>query len=105
MLRPVPPEPWTNGPFSPSCPVWSRATRARGPGAFFPAPQDQIDALISFATNDLNIRTYGAFYPTDAYGARMTGMLEQSLAGQNMVLHKASYDPADVSSWSTAVPR
>ena len=33
----------------------------------------------------------------------MTGMLEQSLAGQNMVLHKASYDPADVSSWSTAV--
>ena len=45
----------------------------------------------------------GAFYPTDAYGARMTGMLEQSLAGQNMVLHKASYDPADVSSWSTAV--
>ena len=70
---------------------------------FFPSPQDQIDALISFATNDLNIRTYGAFYPTDAYGARMTGMLEQSLAGQNMVLHKASYDPADVSSWSTAV--
>ena len=36
---------------------------------FFPSPQDQIDALISFATNDLNIRTYGAFYPTDAYGA------------------------------------
>ena len=70
---------------------------------FFPSPQDQIDALTSFATNDLNIRTYGAFYPTDAYGARMTGMLEQSLAGQNMVLHKASYDPADVSSWSTAV--
>ena len=70
---------------------------------FFPSPQDQIDALIAFATDGLNIRTYGAFYPSDAYGARMTGMLEQSLAGRNMLLYKAAYDPADVSSWSTAV--
>lgn len=70
---------------------------------FFPSPQDQIDALIAFATDDLNIRTYGAFYPSDAYGARMTGLLEQSLAKRNMALHKAVYDPANVSSWTTAV--
>ncbi|MGE9986059.1 hypothetical protein [Desulfovibrio sp. SGI.169] len=70
---------------------------------FFPSPQDQIDALIAFAADSLNIRTYGAFYPSDAYGARMTGLLEQSLTRRNMPLHKAAYDPADASSWSTAV--
>lgn len=69
---------------------------------FFPSPQDQIDALIAFATDGLNIRAYGAFYPGDAYGARMTGLLEQSLAAKNMVLQKASYDPATPSSWSDA---
>lgn len=70
---------------------------------FFPSPQDQIDTLIAFATNGLNIRAYGAFYPGDAYGARMTGLLEQSLAARNMVLQKASYDPANPGSWSDAV--
>ena len=70
---------------------------------FFPSPQDQIDTLINFATTGMNIRTYGAFYPTDAYGVRMTGLMEQSLASQNMLLQKASYNPADSTSWSTAV--
>lgn len=70
---------------------------------FFPSPQDQIDALIAFATDGLNIRTYGAFHPSDAYGARMTGLLEQSLAKRNMPLRRAAYDPANAGSWSTAV--
>jgi len=70
---------------------------------FFPSPQDQIDTLIGFATTGMNIRTYGAFYPTDAYGVRMTGLMEQSLASQNMLLQKASYNPADPTSWSDAV--
>lgn len=70
---------------------------------FFPSPQDQIDTLINFAANGLGIRTYGAFYPTDAYGTRMTGLMEQSLAKRNMLLQKASYNPADSPSWSDAV--
>ncbi len=70
---------------------------------FFPSPQDQIDTLINFASTGLNIRTYGAFYPTDAYGVRMTGLMEQSLASHNMLLQKASYNPADSTSWSNAV--
>lgn len=70
---------------------------------FFPSPQDQIDTLVNFAANGLNIRTYGAFYPGDAYGVRMTGLLEQYLAGHNMLLQKASYNAADQTSWSTAV--
>ena len=68
----------------------------------FPSPQDQVDALIHFASEGLNIRTYGAFYPNDAYGMRMTGLLEQSLASRNMLLQKAVYNPADAASWSTA---
>lgn len=70
---------------------------------FFPSPQDQIDTLINFASNGLNIRTYGAFYPTDTYGVRMTGLMEQGLASRNMLLQKASYNPADSTSWSEAV--
>lgn len=70
---------------------------------FFPSQQDQIDALIGFATDGLNIRTYGAFYPGDSYDTRMTGLLEQSLARRDMVLQKAFYDRNDSTSWSTAV--
>lgn len=70
---------------------------------FFPSPQDQIDALITFATDGLSIRTYGAFYPADAYGAGMATLLEQSLAKQNILLQKATYNPADVNAWTSAV--
>ncbi|MDR2573061.1 MAG: hypothetical protein LBC94_01735 [Desulfovibrio sp.] len=69
---------------------------------FFPSPQDQIDALIAFATDTLNIHTYGAFYPDDAFGGRMTALLEQSLASRGMYLQKASYPPAGVTLWSEA---
>ena len=86
--------------FLPSLEQGDEGTRA---WRFFPSPQDQIDALIGFASDSLNIRSYGAFYPSDAYGARMTGLLEQSLYKRNMALQKASYNPADSTSWSTAV--
>jgi hypothetical protein len=69
---------------------------------FFPSPQDQIDALVSFATDALNIRTYGAFYPADAFGERMTALLEQSLAARSMFLQKTPYPPGDVTVWSDA---
>jgi hypothetical protein len=69
---------------------------------FFPGPQDQIDALVSFATDTLNIRTYGAFYPADAFGERMTALLGQSLAARGMFLQKAPYLPGDVTVWSDA---
>ena len=86
--------------FLPSLEQGDEGTRA---WRFFPSPQDQIDALIGFASDGLNIRSYGAFYPADAYGARMTGLMEQSLFKRNMALQKASYNPADPTSWSTAV--
>ena len=69
---------------------------------FFPSPQDQIDALVNFVTGELNIRSYGAFYPTDSYGPRMVGLLEQTLAKRNMILQKGTYTPGNSTSWSDA---
>jgi hypothetical protein len=69
---------------------------------FFPSPQDQIDALVVFATDTLNIRTYGAFYPADAFGERMTALLEQNLAARSIFLQKVSYVPDDATTWNSA---
>ena len=67
---------------------------------FFHSPQDQIDRLVSFVTEDLGLRTFGAFYPTDNYGPRMTGLLDQKLTGMGITLHSASYTPGQSSTWS-----
>ncbi|MDR1857384.1 MAG: hypothetical protein LBR22_09575 [Desulfovibrio sp.] len=70
---------------------------------FFPGLQDQIDALIAFAGDSLGINTFGAFAPSDPYGTLMTALFEQSLARRNTTLQKAFYNPADSTTWSTAV--
>ncbi|MDR2851404.1 MAG: hypothetical protein LBV65_05190 [Desulfovibrio sp.] len=70
---------------------------------FFPGPQDQIDALLGFAADTLNIRAFGIFYPSDSYGVRMANLFEQNLAARNMLSQKASYTPSDVTSWAAAV--
>lgn len=70
---------------------------------FFPSPQDQINALTAFATDDLGIHSYGAFHPGDAYAERMTGILAQSLGQRHIPLRQATYKAADPTSWSDAV--
>ena len=70
---------------------------------FFPSQQDQIDALVKFVSEDLNIRTFGSFYPQDSYGPRMSGLLEKSLKQKNIPLQKASYLPNSPASWSAAL--
>lgn len=67
---------------------------------FFPSPQDQIEALKKVGVNDLNVRTYGAFYPEDAYGRKMTDLLEKALQREHIPLQKASYNPSMPSAWS-----
>lgn len=69
---------------------------------FFPGQQDQIDALVRFVTDDLNIRTFGAFYPTDSYGQRMVALLDKTLREKNISLQKASYNPGAPATWSAA---
>lgn len=58
---------------------------------FFPSPQDQIDALLRFSADELNIRTYGALLPSDHYGRRMTSILETTLNKRQMPLQKSTY--------------
>lgn len=60
---------------------------------FFPSAQDQMDALVGFATDQMNMRTYGALYPDDTSGRRLTQSLEQTLKKRNMPLQKATYTP------------
>ena len=70
---------------------------------FFPSQQDQINALIKFATDELNIRTYGAFYPDDNYGRRMTQLLEKDLQKMQIPLQKGSYNPKAPATWTASL--
>lgn len=70
---------------------------------FFPSAQDQVEALIAFATDQMNMRTYGAFYPDDSYGRRMTQTMEQVLQKRNIPFQKASYTPNAPATWKRAV--
>ncbi len=70
---------------------------------FFPGPQDQIDSLVKFVSDDLNIRTFASFYPQDSYGPRMSDLLEKSLQQKHIPMQKASYVPGAPASWSKAI--
>lgn len=69
---------------------------------FFPSAEDQVDAVIKFATDDLNIRSFGAMYPDDSYGRKMAEVFESALARRHMSLEKAAYNPSAPGSIATA---
>lgn len=89
--------------FFPFTPTLAQGDEGKRAWRFFPSPQDQIDALVNCATDKLNIRSFGAFYPDDAYGRRMAGLLENTLARKQITLQKAPYNPKAPASWSAAV--
>lgn len=84
-------------------PLLAPGDEGRNAWRFFPSPQDQVDALVNFATDQMNIRTYGAFYPSDNYGRRMTDIMEQALRKRHIPLQKAAYSPQAQATWKTAV--
>ena len=67
---------------------------------FFPSPEDQANALIRFVTEDLNIRSFGAFYPDDEYGKKMTAIFRKALEKQHLTLTSAAYDPKAPRTWA-----
>ncbi|MEG2172879.1 MAG: hypothetical protein RRY29_06430 [Desulfovibrionaceae bacterium] len=67
---------------------------------FFPSPVDQVNALLRFIKQDLGITAYGAFYPGDTYGARMTGMFEQAVRLNGGTVKAVSYPSSDMSAWT-----
>lgn len=69
---------------------------------FFPSPEDQADALIKFATDELNIRSFGAMYPDDDYGRKMLEIFEKAVSRKHMSLEKAAYNPSNPGSIATA---
>lgn len=70
---------------------------------FFPGPSDQIDALIGFATDNLKISAYGAFYPNEQFGAKMTALFEDALGKRGLSLQKAVYSPTTPTAWPAEV--
>lgn len=70
---------------------------------FFPGPSDQIDALIGFATDQLKISSYGAFYPNEQFGAKMTALFENALGNRGLSLQKAVYSPSTPNAWPAEV--
>ena len=56
---------------------------------FFPSPADQVDALLNFATNQLGIRSFGVFAPTDTYSTKMVALFEDAVRKRNLSLRKA----------------
>lgn len=69
---------------------------------FFPSAKDQVEALIKFATDELNIRSFGAMYPDDGYGRKMLEVFENALARRHMSLEKAAYNPSSPGSMARA---
>ncbi len=67
---------------------------------FFPSPQDQVDALLRFTRRDLGITQYASLHPSDAYGARMTGIFEKAVRAGGGTLRTAGYDPKDMAGWT-----
>ena len=85
--------------FMPALETGDEGTRA---WRFFTSRRDQIDAIIDFSTETLNIRSFGAFYPADQYSLRMVTLFESALREKGLPLQKASYNSADSGSWPTA---
>lgn len=66
---------------------------------FFPSPTDQVNSLITFTKDNLGISWYGAFYPDDAYGLRMSNLFEQAVSVSGGSVKKESYAQSDASTW------
>lgn len=64
---------------------------------FFSSPEDQVNAVLRTA-GDAGITSFGALYPEEPYGHRMTQLFSQA-AGSKMVT-TAGYNAANPQSWN-----
>lgn len=69
---------------------------------FFPSPADQVNALLRFTRDELSISQYGAFYPGDTYGKRMTAIFDQAVRRTGGSVTAVSYPPAEMMQWTNA---
>jgi len=69
---------------------------------FFPSPQDQADALLSFLQIEMGFTSYGVFYPDAPYGSRMAEIFRQRAALRGAMTQTASYTPGAPAEWPKA---
>ena len=67
---------------------------------FFASPQDQIEAVARLAYDDLGLRSFGAFYPEDAYGKRMTALFTQRMQQHGATVRAVGYEPEASVTWT-----
>ena len=72
---------------------------------FFPSPQDQVDALLSFLQIEMGFTSYGVLYPDEAYGKRMAEIFRQRAALRGAAVYTASYTPGAAASWPDAAAK
>jgi ABC-type branched-subunit amino acid transport system substrate-binding protein len=70
---------------------------------FFPSPQDQADALLSFLQIEMGFISYGVLYPDESYGRRMAEIFRQRAALRGAAVQTASYTPGAAATWPAAV--
>jgi len=69
---------------------------------FFPSPQDQADALLSFLQIEMGFTSYGIFYPDEPYGTRMAEIFRQRAALRGSVVQTTTYTPGAAATWPNA---
>jgi len=72
---------------------------------FFPSPQDQADALLSFLQIEMGFTSYGVLYPDEPYGKRMAEIFRQRAALRGATVYTASYTPGAAASWPDAAAK
>lgn len=89
-----------NHAFFAFLPQLGQGEEGRTAWRFFPSPMDQINALLRFTKQDLGINSYGAFYPADTYGTRMTNLFAQAVRVNSGTIKEVSYPPANMGTWT-----
>lgn len=76
------------------------ADEGRSVWRFFTSPQDQIDAVLTVAANELGVTSFGALVPDDAFGARMSDLFLQSAGRRGLPVSTATYPLNDMKAWT-----
>ncbi len=76
------------------------ADEGNGVWRFFTSPQDQIDAVLNVAADELGVTSFGSLVPDDAFGHRMGDLFLQAASRRGLPVHMASYPPDDMKSWT-----
>ncbi|MDR2696602.1 MAG: hypothetical protein LBC79_09535 [Deltaproteobacteria bacterium] len=72
---------------------------------FFPGPQDQVDALLSFMQIEMGFTSYGVLHPDEPYGKRMAEIFRQRAALRGATVRTASYAPGAAAGWPEAAAK